>query len=91
LLSRHKPLHLPEHGGGFPNDNHNTQILYAVDGWVIVEKPCKGKDFKASVDVTVNAEAGVKLKLLGYELAEWSKTFELIKPWNLWKFPKDKE
>lgn len=56
-----------------------------------MEKPCKGKDFKASVDVTVNAEAGVKLKLLGYELAEWSKTFELIKPWNLWKFPKDKD
>jgi hypothetical protein len=48
----------------------------------------EGKDFKASVDVTVNAEAGAKLKVLGYEIAEWHKTFELTEPWNLWSYPK---
>ena len=46
-------------------------------------------DLKASVDVTVNAEAGAKLKVLGYEIAEFNKKFELAGPWPIWKYPKD--
>lgn len=49
----------------------------------------EGKDFTASVDVTVNAEAGATLKVLGYEIAEFNKKFELTEPWNLWKYPSD--
>ena len=49
----------------------------------------EGTDFTASVDVTVNAEAGAKLKVLGYEIAEFNKTFELAGPWNLMKYPSD--
>ena len=46
-------------------------------------------DFKASVDMAVRAEAGVKLKVLGYELADWSKNFEIAGPWTLFKYPSD--
>lgn len=49
----------------------------------------EGADFKASIDVTVNAEAGAKLKVLGYEIAEFNKNFELAGPWNLKKYPSD--
>lgn len=46
-------------------------------------------DFKASIDMSAKAEAGVKLKILGYEVAEWSNNFDLVGPWTLWKFPVD--
>lgn len=46
-------------------------------------------DFNAQVKVTVDAVAGAKLKVLGYELAEWSHTFPLFGPWTLWKYPSD--
>ena len=46
-------------------------------------------DFDAEVNVTVNAVAGAKLKVLGYELAEWTHTFPLFGPWTLWKYPSD--
>jgi hypothetical protein len=46
-------------------------------------------DFSASVNLTVNAEAGAKLKVLGYELAEYKATFSLAGPWCLWKYPSD--
>ena len=46
-------------------------------------------DFDAEVKVTVNAVAGAKLKVLGYELAEWSHTFPLFGPWTIWKYPSD--
>ena len=46
-------------------------------------------DFKASVDMAAKAEAGVKLKVLGYELADWSESFDIVGPWNLFKYPSD--
>lgn len=49
------------------------------------EKNC----FTASAMLTVNAEAGAKLKVLGYELAEYKATFKLAGPWTLWKYPSD--
>ncbi len=46
-------------------------------------------DFNAEVGLTVNAVVGAKLKVLGYELAEYTKTIELAGPWTLWKYPSD--
>ena len=46
-------------------------------------------NFKAGVTLDVNAEAGAKLKVLGYELAEFKTTFKLVGPWTLWKYPSD--
>ena len=46
-------------------------------------------DFSASIDLSVNATAGAKLKVLGYELAEYKATFRLVGPWCLWKYPSD--
>ena len=37
--------------------------------------------------MTINAEIGAKLKLLGYEIAEYHKDFELGGPWTLWQYP----
>ena len=34
-----------------------------------------GFDWNAEVNLTVQAVAGIKLKVLGYEIAEWDKTF----------------
>jgi hypothetical protein len=49
------------------------------------EKTC----FTANVALSVNAEAGAKLKVLGYDLGEWIVTFKLAGPWILWKYPSD--
>lgn len=49
------------------------------------EKTC----FTANTSLSVNAEAGAKLKVLGYELAEYKTTFKLAGPWTLWKYPSD--
>ena len=46
-------------------------------------------DFSANVNLSVNAVAGAKLKVLGYELAEYKATFRLAGPWLLWKYPSD--
>ena len=46
-------------------------------------------DFSANINLTVNATAGAKLKVLGYELAEYKTTFRLAGPWLLWKYPSD--
>lgn len=46
-------------------------------------------DFKAEVNVTVNAVAGAKLKVLGYSLAEWSHIVPIVGPWTLYKYPSD--
>ena len=40
-LSRRRPQHRPVRGGGWRGDNHSILILYATDGWAIVEKPCE--------------------------------------------------
>lgn len=46
-------------------------------------------DFSANINLSVNAVAGAKLKVLGYELAEYKATFRLAGPWCLWKYPSD--
>lgn len=46
-------------------------------------------DFSANINLSVNAEVGAKLKVLGYELAEYKTTFRLAGPWTLWKYPSD--
>ena len=40
-LSRRRLQHQRGRGGGFRDDNHSILKLYAIDGWVIVEKPCE--------------------------------------------------
>ena len=39
--------------------------------------------------LTVQAWAGAKIEILGYELAEWHTTFDIVGPWTLLKFPSD--
>ena len=46
-------------------------------------------NYSASIGLSVNAEAGAKLKVLGYELAEYKATFSLAGPWILKKYPSD--
>ena len=47
----------------------------------------KGIDWNAEVKLTVQAWAGAKIEILGYELAEWHETFDIVGPWTLLKFP----
>ena len=49
----------------------------------------KGVDWNAEVKLTVQAWAGAKIEILGWELAEWSTTFDIIGPWTLLKLPSD--
>ncbi len=53
------------------------------------DKPEDKLKLEAELKLTVNATAGAKLKVLGYELAEYTKTFELAGPWTLVKYPSD--
>jgi len=46
-------------------------------------------NFRAEVGLTMNAVVGAKLQVLGYELAEYTKTIHLAGPWTLWKYPSD--
>ena len=46
-----------------------------------------GFDLKAKVDMSLNAEAGAKLTLLGFDLAEYRKRFEIGGPWLIWEYP----
>ena len=39
--------------------------------------------------LTVQAWAGAKIEILGWELSEWSTTFDIIGPWTLLKLPSD--
>jgi hypothetical protein len=48
-----------------------------------------GLDWGGEVKLTVQAWGGAKLKVLGYELAEWHKTFDIVGPWTILKFPSD--
>jgi len=41
LLSKHTLLHQQGHDGDWRGDNHSILILYATDGWVIVETLCE--------------------------------------------------
>ena len=49
----------------------------------------EGIDWNAEVKLTVQAWAGAKIEILGYELAEWHETFDIVGPWTLLKFPSD--
>ena len=46
-------------------------------------------DWKAEVKMTVQAWAGAKIEILGWKLAEWSTTFDIVGPWTLLKLPSD--
>jgi hypothetical protein len=35
----------------------------------------------------LQAWAGAKIEVLGYELAEWSTRFDLAGPWTILKYP----
>lgn len=48
-----------------------------------------GVDWNAEVKLNVQAWAGAKIEILGWELAEWSTTFDIIGPWTLLKLPSD--
>jgi hypothetical protein len=50
-------------------------------------KAGEGLDLKAKVDLNINAEVGAKLSILGYDLAEYHKTFDLGGPWVIWQYP----
>ena len=49
----------------------------------------EGVDWKAEVKMTVQAWAGAKIEILGWKLAEWSTTFDIVGPWTLLKLPSD--
>ena len=49
----------------------------------------EGIDWNAEVKLKVQAWAGAKIEILGYELAEWHETFNIVGPWTLLKFPSD--
>jgi len=46
-----------------------------------------GFDWHAQIDLSIQAQVGAKLEVLGYELAEYKTTFDLAGPWTLLKFP----
>ena len=46
-----------------------------------------GFDWHAQIDLSIQAQVGAKLEILGYELAEYKTTFDLAGPWTLLKFP----
>ena len=52
-------------------------------------EPLHGGTFKASVDCTARIEAGAKIKVLGYEVAEYTQTFDILDPWNIYRYPSD--
>ena len=78
-------------------------MIYGVAGPQVAVGPRLGGEFtatfspfekeklnlEAEVKMSVNATAGAKLKVLGYELAEWSHTCQLAGPWTLFKYPSD--
>lgn len=49
----------------------------------------EGVDWNAEVKLTVQAWAGAKIEILGYELAEWSTPFDIVGPWTILKLPSD--
>ena len=46
-----------------------------------------GVDWSGEVNMTLQAWAGAKIEILGYELAEWSTRFDIAGPWQILKFP----
>lgn len=48
-----------------------------------------GIDWNVEVLLTLQAWAGAKVEILGYELAEWSTRFDLWGPLEILKLPKD--
>ncbi len=48
-----------------------------------------GVDYKQEVNMRLQAWAGAKIEVLGYELAEWSTRFDLAGPWTILKYPEE--
>ena len=46
----------------------------------------KGLKLNAEAKMTLQAWAGAKIGILGYDLAEWSTRFDLFGPWQIWKY-----
>lgn len=49
----------------------------------------EGVDYKQEVNMRLQAWAGAKIEVLGYELAEWSTRFDLAGPWTILKYPEE--
>ena len=49
----------------------------------------KKLDLEAEAKVSIDAFVGAKIKILGWELAEWSTDINLAGPWTLAKYPND--
>lgn len=50
----------------------------------------KKLDLEAEAKVSIDAFVGAKIKILGWQLAEWSTDINLAGPWTLAKYPNDK-
>ena len=74
------------YGAAGPNASIGPRLGATAD---LKAKAGEGLDLKAKVDMSLHAEAGAKLKLLGYNIAEYHKDFELGGPWTLWQYPSD--
>ena len=48
-----------------------------------------GIDYRQEANMTLQAWAGAKIEILGYELAEWSTRFDLAGPWTILKYPEE--
>lgn len=66
----------PELGIG-PRLGAKADLLISPDGF----------DWSGEVGMTLQAWAGAKVEILGYELAEWSTRFDIAGPWQILKFP----
>lgn len=46
----------------------------------------KGLKFNAEANMKLQAWAGAKIGLLGFNIAEWSTRFDIFGPWQIWKY-----
>ena len=76
-------------GPEFAVGPHLGAELQATFKPIEAQKPEDLIDFRGKVDLSINAELGAKLTLLGYKLAETTVTIPMAGPWTLAKFPSD--
>ena len=67
----------PELGIG-PRLGAEAELTISPDG---------GIDYRQEVNMRLQAWAGAKIEVLGYNLAEWSTRFDLAGPWTILKYP----
>lgn len=41
----------------------------------------------ASVDLSLTSDVGVKLEVFGKNFGSWDTSFNLLGPYNIWKYP----